>query len=151
LLRFTDTANYYRARLHFGTGGGLFASITRDITTIGSTPALPYTYAANDWFWVKARLTGHRIQMRVWPQTAQEPNVWHHEATVSTGTIAAGTVGVSASAFAGNTNVSPVLGFDDFQVRTPQRWTVQRSTNGVEKSQVAGEDVRLAYPTIVAL
>jgi hypothetical protein len=151
LLRCTDTSNFYRARLHFGTGGALFASVTRGFTTVGSTPALPYTYAANDWFWVKARLTGHRIQMRVWRRNTPEPSVWHHEATISTDTIAAGTIGLTGSAFAGNTNVSPVLGYDDFQVRTPQRWTVTRGQNGISKAQAAGTLVNLAQPSVVAL
>ncbi|MFE7273046.1 hypothetical protein [Streptomyces sp. NPDC057623] len=151
LLRCTDTSNFYRARLHFGTSGGMFASVTRDFTTIGSTPSLPYTYAAGDWFWVKARMTGHRIQMRVWRLNTPEPQVWHHEATISTSTIAAGTIGLTASAFAGNTNVSPILGYDDFQVRTPQRWTVTRSQNGISKAQAEGTLVNLAQPSVVAL
>ncbi|MEV8431992.1 hypothetical protein ACWHLZ_28100 [Streptomyces chartreusis] len=151
LLRFVDSSNYYRARLHFGVSGGLFASITRDTTLVGGTPSLPYTYAAGDWFWVKARLTGHRIQMRVWRLNSPEPQVWHHEATISTGTIAAGTIGLTGSAFAGNTNVSPVLGYDDVQVRTPQRWTVVRGQNGITKAQAAVTLVNLAQPSVVAL
>ncbi|MFJ1869970.1 hypothetical protein [Streptomyces chartreusis] len=151
LLRFVDTSNYYRARLHFGVSGGLFASITRDTTLVGGTPSIPGTYAAGDWFWVKARLTGHRIQIRVWRLNSPEPQVWHHEATIATGTIDSGTIGVTASGFAGNTNVSPILGYDDFQVRTPQRWTVVRGQNGISKAQAAGTLVNLAQPSVVAL
>lgn len=34
---------------------------------------------------------------------------------------------------------------------SPQSWTVTRSVNGITKSHAAGADIRLAYPTIVAL
>lgn len=84
LLRFVDTSNYYRTRLHFGATGSMFVSVTRDSTTIGSSPALPYTYAANDWFWVRARLTGHRVQMRVWPQTAPSACPWRRTPETAT-------------------------------------------------------------------
>jgi hypothetical protein len=90
--------------------------------------------------------------VRVWPTAAlREPVRWHYDATVTSGTIASGQVGASASGFAGNTNVSPVLRFDEFEVITPQRVTVARSVNGVEKAHEAGTAVSLAVPAPLAL
>lgn len=152
LLRYVDTSNYYRARVHFGTSGSMFVSITRDTTQVGvSTPQLPWTYAAADEFEVRVRLTGHLIQIRVWPVGNLEPAVWHTEETVVTSTIPTGLVGLSASGFAGNTNVSPSLSFDSFVVPTPQAWTVTRAVNGVSKAQAAGAEVRVQRPAVVAL
>jgi hypothetical protein len=151
LLRYVDTANFYRARLHFGLTGALSASITRGTTAVGSTATLPYTYTAGQWFWVRARLTGQRLQLRVWPDGQLEPAVWHKDETISTSTIASGQVGVTASAFDTNTNVSPQLRYDDFTVITPQLMTVQRSLNGVVKAHAVGTEVRVVNPAVVAL
>lgn len=151
LLRYVDTGNYYRARVHFGTGGGMFASISRDTTQIGASPALPWTYAALDEFEVRVRLVGHTIQIRVWPVGTAEPADWHHTETVVTSTIDSGSVGLTGSAFAGNTNVSPALRFDEFELVTPQRFTVTRSLNGIVKSHAAGTALSLVYPMRAAL
>ncbi|MCZ4604999.1 hypothetical protein O3S80_14865 [Streptomyces sp. Lzd4kr] len=151
LLRYTDTSNFYRARVHFGTSGSMFASITRDFTTVGSTPSLPYSYSAGQWFWLRARITGQRIMLRVWPDGQLEPGAWHKDETISTSTIASGQVGLTGSAFAGSTNVNPQERYDDFQVITPQLMTVTRSLNGVAKAHAAGTGIRLAQPAPVAL
>lgn len=151
LLRYVDALNYYRARIHFGTGGLLFASITRDTTQIGGSPQLPGTYTAGAEFEMRVRLIGHRILMRVWPVGKSEPEKWHHEATVTTNPIATGRVGTTVSGFAGNTNVSPVASCDNFEVITPQRVTATRSINTVVKAQAAGTAVSLAQPAPVAL
>lgn len=151
LLRYVDTSNFYRARLHFGLSGAMSASITRATTAVGSTATLPFTYSAGQWFWVRARLTGQRVQLRVWPDGQLEPPVWHKDETISSSPIASGQVGVTASAFDTNTNVNPQLRYDDFTVITPQLMTVQRSLNGVEKAHAVGTEVRLAHPAVVAL
>lgn len=151
LLRYNGTSAYYRARIHFGVSGGMFASVTRDTTQVGGTPTLPYTYAALDEFELRVRLIGHRILMRVWRVAAPEPHIWHHDQEITANTIAAGQVGCTASAFAGLTNVSPNIRFDRYEVITPQRVTVTRSINTVVKAQAAGTAVSLAQPATVAL
>ncbi|AZM54172.1 hypothetical protein DMA15_17665 [Streptomyces sp. WAC 01529] len=152
LLRYVDTANFYRARLHFHTTSGqLFASVTRDTTQVGGTPQIPYTYTAGAEFELRVRLIGQRVLMRVWPVGIPEPARWHHDVTITTNPIAAGQVGTTVSAFAGNTNVNPVVSVDNFEVITPQRITVTRSINTVTKAQTAGTAIALAQPAIVAL
>ncbi|MGW3724140.1 hypothetical protein [Streptomyces sp. NPDC000851] len=152
LLRYTGTSDYYRARLHFGTLGSMFVSVTRGVTEIGGSTSIPYTYSPNQWFWVRARLTGHRVQMRVWPDGQAEPRgIWHRDITITTSPIASGDVGLTASAFSGNTNVNPAISYDDFTVVTPQLMTVQRSINGVVKPHAVGTEVRVHQPAVIAL
>ncbi|MFE6284343.1 carbohydrate binding domain-containing protein [Streptomyces sp. NPDC057877] len=151
LLRYVDGSNYYRARVHFGTSGDLFASVTRGVTAVGSAPLLPYTYTPGAWFWLRARITGQRVQLRVWPDGQPEPPTWHKDETVVTDPIASGQVGVTGSAFDTNTNVSPAFSYDDFRIVTPQLMTVQRSVNGIVKAHQAGAELRLAQPAVVAL
>ncbi|MEW1719772.1 hypothetical protein [Streptomyces sp. NPDC093109] len=150
LMRCESLSNFYRARIHFGTGGLLYVSVTRDTTQIGDNPQLT-TYAAGDEFELRVRLTGHTVQMRVWPVGAIEPDIWHHTVTITTNTIPAGTIGVTGSAFAGMSNASPVLRYDNFEVVTPQMATAVRSVNGIVKPHPAGTDIRLATPMIIAL
>jgi hypothetical protein len=151
LLRYVDASTFYRARIHFGTGGSMFASISRDTTQIGGSPSLPYTYTAGAEFEVRVRLVGHTIQIRVWPVGQTEPAVWHHTETVVTNPIPAGGIGVTGSAFAGLTNVGLQLLFDQFEVVTPQLFTVVRSVNGISKAHAAGTDVSLQDPMRLAL
>lgn len=151
LLRYLSTTDYYQARVHFAPGGAMQASIARGTTTVGAVANVPYTYSAGQSFRVRARITGHRVQLRVWPLGDPEPAAWHADQTVITSPITSGQVGLSAAALSGNTNASPGLRFDDFEMPTPQLISVQRSTNGVVKSHNAGTEVRLAQPAVTAL
>ncbi|NNJ04143.1 hypothetical protein HHX38_08345 [Streptomyces sp. PKU-MA01144] len=151
LLRYVDTATFYRARVHFGTGGGMFLSVTRDTTQIGSAPAAPYTYTAGQEFEFRVRLAGHTMQLKVWPVGQPEPADWQHTETVVTNPIAAGGIGVTGSAFSGLTNVNLELRYDAFEVVTPQLMTVTRAVNGVAKAHAAGAAVSLHDPMRLAL
>lgn len=151
LLRCVSTSVYYRARLHFGMSGSMFASISRGTTTIGASPTMPYTYAAGDEFEFRAQIVGHTIRIKVWPVGSAEPPIWNHEETVVTDPIPVGTVGLTASAFAGMSVVSAQLRFDEFRVRTPQKFTVVRSVNGIAKSHAVAAPLSLARPAVRAL
>ncbi|MFP3986872.1 carbohydrate binding domain-containing protein [Streptomyces sp. E11-3] len=151
LMRYTGGTDYYRARLHFSLSGTMFTSVTRGTTQIGTAKSLLFSYAANDIFHLRARLIGHRMLIRAWPDDQAEPVGWHNDETITADTIASGAVGVTCSAFAGNTNTNPVISYDEFQVVTPQRITVERSLNGVAKSQSAGTAVSLARPAVLGL
>ncbi|MEU5980139.1 hypothetical protein ABZ842_36005, partial [Streptomyces sp. NPDC047315] len=142
---------FYRARVHFGLSGALAVSVTRGTTQVGSAPSLPYTYSAGSELEVRVRLVGHTVQMRVWPVGQPEPVDWTHTVTITTDTIAAGELGLTASAFNGNTNTAPEIRFDGFEVVTPQLATVVRSVNGVIKAHAAGAAVALAHPMRTAL
>ncbi|MEU0084889.1 hypothetical protein [Streptomyces sp. NPDC006274] len=143
--------SYYRCRLVLGTDGSVSVQLTHVVTPVGDTATTPYTYGAGTKLWLRVRIDGQRVRGRVWPDGTREPGAWQLDETVETDPIASGAVGLTGSAFGTNTNVNPSFAYDNFEVITPQRWTVTRSVNGVQKSQSAGEDLRLAQPTIVAL
>ncbi|MEU5624292.1 hypothetical protein [Streptomyces tendae] len=151
LLRYVDTDTFYRARVRFDLSGAMAAEVTRGYTQIGASTVLPFTYTAGAWVWVRARLTGHRVQVRAWPDGQQEPTVWHADQTITTDPIPEGQVGVTASTFGGNTNTNPAVRFDDFRVITPQLMTVQRSLNGIVKPHTEGTELSLANPPRLAL
>lgn len=151
LLRYVDTSTFYRARIHFETSGTMAVSATRGGTQVGTAATLPYTYSANDQFWLRGKLTGDRIRARVWPSGHPEPDTWHVDQELNVGVIPAGAIGLTASAFSGNTNVSPQLLYDSFELLDPQQFVVTREHNGVAKAQTAGTDVRLAQPMYLSL
>jgi hypothetical protein len=150
IFRYVDGSNFYRIRAHFNTDGSVGLSATYAGTQQGSSVVTGHTYTGTEWFWLHARVDGHRLRGRIWRDGMTMPEGhWHLDRTVTTTTIDTGRVGVSASSFAGNTNVNPVIYYDDFRLVNPQRFTVMRSQNGVVKNQTAGGDVRLFRPAIV--
>lgn len=151
LLRWTSSTAHYRARVEFGTGGTISVSVTNGATIIGANAATGLSYTPGAVFEVRVRIIGYRILMRVWPTGTAEPTVWHIDRTDVSSTNASGNVGLSAHGGTGNTNVGVEYRFDNFTIETPQKMTVTRSVNGVVKAQAAGEDIRLATPTILAL
>lgn len=151
VMRYESSSAYYRARVHFGTSGTMFITILRETTIIGPTVSLPYTYAANDKFRLRAKIVGHTISAKAWPIAEVEPLAWQVSQTIPNGKIASGAVGLVGSALTGNTNVAPQLLYDDFSLYDPQLFTVVRSVNGVSKTQTEGTDIRLAEPTIISL
>ncbi|MEJ8671854.1 hypothetical protein WKI71_36475 [Streptomyces sp. MS1.AVA.1] len=151
LLRYVSGSQFYRCRVHFETGSTMGLSATSATSQVGATASLPYTYIANDRFWVRSKLTGDRVRGRVWPEGHPEPDTWHLDRELNVGSIPAGIIGLTASALPGNTNVSPVLMFDQFELLDPQQFVVTREHNGVAKAQTAGTDVRLAQPTILSM
>ncbi|MEW2635269.1 hypothetical protein AB0903_27395 [Streptomyces sp. NPDC048389] len=145
------SGDYYRCRLVLGTDGSVSMQVTRVVTQVGDTATTPYTYSAGTKLWLRVRIDGQRVRGRVWPDGGSEPGAWLIDETVETDPIDSGAVGLTGSAFATNSNTNPAFAYDDFEVITPQRWTVTRSVNGIEKSQSAGADIRLAQPAITAL
>lgn len=151
LLRYQNTTDHYRVRIHFTTGGNTNIAVCRGSTQIDANVSLGYSYSPGDQFRIRARLIGHRILAKAWPIADVEPGAWQIDRTVTSSTIDSGSVGVGAVALSGNTNTGVEYRFDDITVPTPQRVTVARSVNGIVKAQPVGSDVRLATPTITAL
>jgi hypothetical protein len=154
VARYADTSNLYSARLAFNTDQTLTLVIQRrvgGVQTDLTSVAVPGTHAASTFFVIRFQLQGAVLRARAWPLAEAEPGVWY--ATVTDGShSAAGSVGVRSTLDGLNTNVLPVtVTYDDCQVTNPQTMTVTRSINGVVKSHSAGEDVRLATPTYLAL
>jgi hypothetical protein len=153
VARYTDVNNLYAARVSFNTNQTLQLTLQKrvggaqfDLVTV----SVPGTHAANTLFTLRFQVQGSVLRAKVWPVGSVELD-W--QATVTDSAItAAGQVGVRSTLDGTNTNTLPVTySYDNFQVLNPQNFTVIRSVNGVVKAHSAGEDVRLAYPTILAL
>ncbi|WP_181786190.1 hypothetical protein [Streptomyces phytophilus] len=151
LFRYQSTSAFYRARLRLLTTGAVQIEVVNFTTVVGATVTTGLTYAANDVLWLRAAISGQTISARVWKNGTPDPITWQVSQTIPGGSLATGDVGVTASAFSGNTNVSPVLAFDSFEIVNPQRFAVARAVNGISKAQSAGADIALAYPSIIAL
>lgn len=151
LFRYQSGTAFYRARLRLTTGGLVQIEVVDFVTVVGSTVTTGLTYAANDVLWVRARIVGQTISARVWKNGTPDPRTWQVSQTIPSGSLTSGDIGVTASAFSGNTNVSPQLRFDNFEVLNPQRFTVTRAVNGISKAQPAGADIALAHPSTIAL
>lgn len=152
VLRYANDTDHYRARVHFNTSGTVQASVTRAGTIqYGSTINTGLAYSPGDQFWLRARVAGHRVQVKVWPAAGEEPHFWHQDQTVTDTPLDTGKVGVFAAAFSTSTNASPTFTFDDFECFNPQRVAVTRSINTVSRAHAAGVAVTLAHPAVAAL
>ncbi|MCX4575601.1 hypothetical protein OHB41_20895 [Streptomyces sp. NBC_01571] len=152
-VRLVDDNNNYHARVDFPTSAAIGLSLRKRVagveTQLGAyTPNL--THVAGTFYRVRVQIVGSTLRARMWAVTDPEPNLWGIEVT-DTALAAAANVGTRSVSNAGNTNVNPVIRYDNFQVVNPQKWTVARSSNGVVKAQVAGEAISLSNPARVAL
>ncbi|MGW4602745.1 hypothetical protein ACWENS_05645 [Streptomyces sp. NPDC004532] len=150
----TDLNNWYMARIGFTASGTLVFSIQKRLagteTSITGLYTSPLAQVAGKLYRVRMQAFGSLIRAKLYDPALPEPDVWHLSVTDSTIT-AANNVGCRSFSNAGNTNVNPQIRFDLFRVVNPQRFTVNRSNNGVIKPQTAGTPVNVAQPAVIAL
>lgn len=154
VARYVDQDNFYSAQVQFTTGNAVslvvFKRVNAVETTLGSYTMPGVTFVAGTLYRLRFKVAGPSLKAKVWLASDVETPEWQVSAV--DGTLSNGQfVGVRSISGAGNTNVNPSTRYDDFQVVSPQTFTVTRSINGVVKAHSAGEDVRLAYPTVLAL
>ncbi|MEV5957307.1 hypothetical protein AB0M11_26660 [Streptomyces sp. NPDC051987] len=154
VARYLDTNNNLLARLAFNTDQTLTLTLEKRVGGVQTDLAsvtVPGTHAANTFFGLRFQVQGATLRARAWPLTGAEPGAWHATA-VDASLTDPGSVGVRSILSSLNTNVLPVTVFyDNLRLVNVQTFTVTRSMNGVIKSHAAGEDIRLAYPTYLAL
>ncbi|MFJ7269434.1 poly-gamma-glutamate hydrolase family protein [Streptomyces sp. NPDC099050] len=153
--RWTDSNNMYLARVEFSTTQTVLLTLRKRVsgteTSLAGTFTTPYTHAVDRRFWIRFEVAGTTLQARVWPVTHPDPGAWQLTAT-DTDISADAEIGTRSILSSANSNTLPVtVAWGDFQVPTPQRMTVTRSTNGITKSHASGADLRLAQPAIAAL
>lgn len=153
MARYLDIDNMYLARLEFTTSNTIVLSIRKWLaaseSSLGSyTTRL--THVAGTYVRVRFQGSGTALKARAWQVGALEPGLWDVEVTDSSLT-AAGSIGCRSISATGNTNVNPIVSYDNFDLVNPQTMTVTRSVNGVVKTHAAATDVRLAYPAYTAL
>jgi len=153
--RYMDSSNFYTVRLEFTTANALILSLRKFVGAVETqlaTFSLTDTYTpASTWVRVRFQVQGATLRARAWLATVTEPaGSWQVTATDSSLSTAAflGTRSISAST---NTNVNPVVSYDNLRVINPQTLTVTRSVNGVVKAHAAGAPISLATPTYLPL
>jgi hypothetical protein len=154
LLRETDPNNLYNAQLDFGTANNVTLSLRKRVASVETqlaTYAHQFVHVPGTTIWrLKFEVQGTTLRAKVWPTTFPEPGGWQITA-VDSDLASGGLQGVRSVSVAGNTNVNPVLRYDNLALYNPQTFTVTRSVNGVVKAQVAGEGVALTTPYIAGL
>lgn len=154
MSRVVDASNLYLARLEFTTSNTIILAIRERAAaveaTLGTAVTLRLTHVAGTYYRVRFQGDGTSLRAKAWLTTELEPGPWQVDTTDSTLT-GAGSIGCRSIADTGNTNVNPVVSYDNFKLINPQIMTVTRSVNGVVKAQSSGTDLRLAYPAIVPL
>ena len=153
MARYVDIDNMYMARLEFTTTNTIVLTIRKWLTASESvlgTYTTRLTHVAGTYVRVRFQGTSSALKAKAWLTTEPEPGLWDVEVTDSSLT-AAGSIGCRSISATGNTNVNPIVSYDNFDLVNPQTMTVTRSSNGVVKTHAAGTDVRLAYPAYTAL
>lgn len=154
MARVVDLDNLYMARLEFTTSAGIVLAMRERAAgveaTLGASYTTSLTHVANTLYRLRFQGDGTALRARVWLASSVEPDLWHVDTTDSTLT-AAGTIGCRSILNPSNTNVNPIVRYDNFALLNPQVMTVTRSVNGITKSHSAGADIRLADPTHIAL
>ncbi|NUH35258.1 poly-gamma-glutamate hydrolase family protein [Streptomyces samsunensis] len=154
--RVADTDNCYLARLACNTDQTITLTLRKRVSgtetllaTASNTGGL--VHAPGRMFWVRLQITGSTLRARIWQDGRAEPPDWAVTATDSS-ISAAGAIGTRSILSTANTNTLPVTAsYDGFQQLTPQKMTVTRSVNGVNKSHSSGAPVQVTQPAIVAL
>lgn len=116
VFRLFSVSAYYRMRVQHETSGALNLSVTRQVTQYGDTVSTGLTYTPGTYINVRAQCVGHVVRGKIWADGTSEPAGWMIEEEITADTIDYGYTGVSASAFGGNTNVSPEYRWDIFQL-----------------------------------
>ncbi|MFJ6615462.1 hypothetical protein ACIQPT_34880 [Streptomyces sp. NPDC091289] len=156
MSRHTSSSNYYYAVLHCHNDGTLECRLRKIVGGVFTTLAIgpmAGSYTAGSRYWLRFQTKGTRLSARGWQDGTAEPSTWDVQWTDSELT-APGQVGTRMNLQEFNTNPLPmIIAMDSFsvQVPQPQEFTVIRSRNGIAKGHQSGTDVRLAYPSIVAL
>ncbi|MGW1532341.1 hypothetical protein [Streptomyces aureus] len=152
--RYIDSDNLYMARLDFDTASGVTLQIRKRVNATESglgSFVLPGTYTPGAAWRVRFQAQGARLRAKAWliADVVETPE-W--QVTVTDGDISTTSfIGVRSILAVGNTNVSPVVSYDNLAVVNAQTFTMTRSINGVVKAQTAGTSVSLATPTYFAL
>lgn len=118
--RFTDTNNFYQARIGWTTGNTITLTLRKRVagveTNLISITVPNLTATINTFYTVKFEWFGTNLRAKLWEASGAEPADWQVEATdaaLATGTGA----GIRSILDVGSTNTTPfVYSFDNFLV-----------------------------------
>lgn len=161
--RWLDTANYYdaillfdefvRARITVGVRSGGVHTLISGISGPGTLDLGPFTVGN---FWrIHMRSIGNTISAKAWEVATQaEPSTFQVSGTANNNSGVhpiGGDFAIQNRLEIGNTNVNPVVEWDNVHVLNPQRLVVTRNVNGVERAHPAGRPIHAADPFILGL
>ncbi len=152
--RMQNATNMYMARLEFTTANTVLLALRKLVADVGTdldTYTVPVTHVAGTYIRVRLQVRGSSLKAKAWlASDPVEPPEWHAEGTDSA-ISQAYTIGTRSITVAGTTNMNPQIRYDNYEVVSPQVFTVTRSVNDVVKSHAAGADIRLSQPTVISL
>ncbi|AGK80395.1 Phage-tail_3 domain containing protein [Streptomyces microflavus DSM 40593] len=152
-IRYVDPTHMYVLRVHISLSGAVQLTLRKRNgaeSLLGAAFNLPgTTYAAGDWLTARIAMTGSALSGKCWRRGSAEPG-WQVTAT-DTDLTAPGQAGVRTLLGGTATNTLPLTVSVDNVSATPQQMTVTRAVNRITKPHPAGQDLRLANPTVVAL
>ncbi|WP_051811951.1 hypothetical protein [Kitasatospora sp. MBT63] len=151
--RWSGDNDQYQARVELTTAQAVILSLRRRVAGVETQLAaltLPITHTAGGQIKVRLQAYGTALRAKAWPAASAEPYDWHVTAT-DTAITASGSAALRSNRVSGNTNTTLVVSWDNVSTTSPQLLTVTRSVNGIAKAQLAGADIRLAQPMILAL
>jgi hypothetical protein len=151
MTRYTDGSNLYTARLIANTNATFTLSLRKRLLGVETTLAnytATFPHVAGAWYRLRMQTIGTAIRTRVWAVTDAEPDVWHID--VADPDLTGAKIGVRGFTTSGNTNPTPPVLYRNFQLSSPQLFTVTRGTT-YAAAQPAGTAVALAHLPIAPL
>ncbi|MEV6105695.1 hypothetical protein AB0M28_13405 [Streptomyces sp. NPDC051940] len=150
IARFTDTSNYYGARLEFTTSQQVTLTLIKTVAGVATSFTVfttSITHAPGTRVRMRFQGRGSTLRARAWLPTDPEPAAWQ-VTQVDTQLTGVGQIGCRTRVLTGGT-VPVDVRFTSFV--SAQSVVVARAVNTVVKPQLAGESLSLAYPTRRAL
>jgi cell wall-associated NlpC family hydrolase len=107
VIGYTDSSNYYRARVSILTTGSVQMILEKVVagtaTTLGALTVVGSGYVANDKWHIRFERTGTTLRCRAWKDGTAEPGTWLHSFTDSS--LGAGRAGTRCIANLGITSL----------------------------------------------
>lgn len=115
--RSADGNNHLRVTILFQTDGSTVLRLSRlggagsaDLVSVN----LPWSYVADQDFWIAIQMIGTDIKAMAWPDAASPPSAWQIETTETS--ITSGHIAARSNLFTGNTNVGASIKYASIQV-----------------------------------
>jgi len=108
-----------------------------------------WTHSAGAYVWVRFRVEGTSLKVKIWQDGKTEPHTWQIRATDTSFT--SGQIGVKTVRNAGNTNANADMRVGHFSMTDAQAIRVIRSWNYVEKSHATGTTVDVLHEATLAI
>lgn len=153
--RHIDGSNLYLARLEFKTDNRIDLSIRKIVAGVETQLANIYTgltHVANTKYGIRFYIRGTTLKAKAWLASVPQGNEAAWDLTVTDSSIATADFwGLYSIRAAANTNANLVVAYSQVRQNYPQRFTVERSINGVVKSLATGDDVNVERPMITQI